>query len=94
VLTGRHQAQGLTVFHELWTLEPGDGIVLYAGEQSRAYRVDEVLILPEQDQPIEVRVANATHIRPTEDERLTIVTGWPEKGNSHRTVVVALPEQS
>ena len=30
---------------------------------------------------------------PTENERLTIVTGWPEKGNSHRTVVIALPEQ-
>jgi LPXTG-site transpeptidase (sortase) family protein len=94
VLTGRHQAQGLTVFHELWTLEPGDELVLYAGEQSRVYKVAKVLILPEQDQPVEVRVANATHIRPTEDERLTIVTGWPEKGNSHRSVVVALPEQS
>jgi len=71
VLTGRHQAQGLTVFHGLWTLEPGDEIVLYAGNQSRRYIVDEVLILPEQDQPIEVRLANAEYIQPTEDERLT-----------------------
>ena len=53
-----------------------------------------MLILPEQDQSIEVRLANATYIRPTEDERLTIVSGWPERGNTHRTVVIALPEQS
>lgn len=93
VLTGRHQAQGLTVFYELWTLEPGDEITLYAGEQSRHYIVAEVLILPEQDQPFDVRLANAEHIRPTEDERLTLVTGWPEKGNTHRTVVIALRDE-
>jgi LPXTG-site transpeptidase (sortase) family protein len=92
VLTGRHQAKGLTVFHGLWTLEPGDEIILAAGEQTQRYIVTEVLILPEQDQPIEVRLANAEHIRPTAEERLTIVTGWPEKSNTHRTVVIARPE--
>jgi LPXTG-site transpeptidase (sortase) family protein len=92
VLTGRHQAKGLTVFHELWTLEPGDEIVLTAGEQAQRYVVSEVQILPEQDQPIEVRLANAEHIQPTAEERLTIVTGWPEKSNTHRTVVIARPE--
>jgi len=91
VLTGRHQARGLTVFHGLWTLEPGDEIVLYAGEQARRYVVDEVLVVPEQDQPLDVRLANAEYIKPTEDERLTLVTGWPEKGNTHRTIVIALP---
>jgi len=91
VLAGRHQARGLTVFHGLWTLEPGDEIVLYAGEQTRRYVVDEVLILPEQDQNLDVRLTNAEYIRPTEDERLTLVTGWPEKDNTHRTIVIALP---
>ena len=99
VLAGRHQAcpelaewaKGLTVFHGLWTLEPGDEIVLYAGQQARRYVVDEVLILPEQDQPLDVRLANAEYIRPTEDERLTLVTGWPEKDNTHRTIIIAFP---
>lgn len=91
VLTGRHQLKKMTVFHGLWTLEPGDEIKLYAGEQVRRYRVAEVEIVPEQDQPLEVRLANAAFIRPTDDERLTLVTGWPEKGNSHRTVVIAKP---
>jgi hypothetical protein len=92
VLIGRHQAKGLTVFHGLWMLETGDEIVLQAGQQSRRYVVAEVLILPEQEQPVETRLANAEHVLPTEDERLTIVTGWPEKSNSHRTVVIAFPE--
>ena len=93
VLTGRHQAAGLTVFHNLWTLEAGDEIILSAGGQSQRYLVAQVEIVPEQDQPIEVRLANAQYIRPTEDERLTIITGWPEKGNSHRTIVIAFPEE-
>lgn len=91
VLIGRHQAKGLTIFHGLWTLETGDEIILYVGEQTRRYFVAEVLILPEQDQPLEVRLVNAEYIQPTEDERLTLVTGWPEKGATHRTVVIAKP---
>lgn len=93
VLTGRHQLKKMTVLHRLWMLEPGDEISLYAGEEVRHYRVAEVEIVPEQDQPIEVRLANAEFIQPTEDERLTLVTGWPEKGNSHRTIVIAFPEE-
>lgn len=93
VLTGRHQVKKMTVFHGLWTLEAGDEINLYAGEQIQHYRVAEVEIVPEQDQPIEVRLVNAEFIRPTDDERLTLVTGWPEKGNSHRTIVIAFPEE-
>lgn len=91
VLTGRHQLKKMTVLHGLWTLEPGDEISLYAGEKVRHYRVAEVEIVPEQDQPLDVRLANAEFIQPTEDERLTLVTGWPEKGNSHRTIVIAKP---
>lgn len=93
VLTGRHQAKDLTVFYGLWNLETGDEIILYGGEQARRYFVAEVLILPEQDQPLEVRLANAEYIQPTEDERLTLVTGWPEEGNTHRTVVIALKDE-
>lgn len=91
VLTGRHQLKKMTVFHGLWTLEPGDEISLYAGKQRQRYRVAQVEIVPEQDQSLDVRLANAEFIRPTEEERLTLVTGWPEKGNSHRTIVIARP---
>ena len=91
VLTGRHQLRKMTVFHNLWTLEAGDEIILFAGEQSRRYQVSEVAIVPEQDQPLEVRLANSEALRPTEAERLTLVTGWPEKSSTHRTIVIAIP---
>jgi LPXTG-site transpeptidase (sortase) family protein len=93
VLDGHHNIKG-EVFRELWTLQNGDKIVLSAGDQSRSYVVDEVLILPERNQPLEVRLANARYIQPTNDERLTLVTCWPYEDNTHRTVVIALPDQT
>jgi LPXTG-site transpeptidase (sortase) family protein len=88
VLDGHHNIDG-EVFRDLWTLQRGDDIVLWAGNQARDYRVDEVLILPERDQPRAVRLANARYIQPTDDERLTLITCWPYEDNSHRAVVVA-----
>jgi sortase A len=90
VLDGHHNVRG-EVFRDLWTLEAGDEILIYAGEQEREYGVEQVLILPERDRPLVERLANAQYIQPTEDERLTLVTCWPYNNNSHRTVVVAKP---
>lgn len=90
VLDGHHNIAG-EVFRDLWTLQAGDEITLVAGAEQRRYRVVETLILPERDQPLEVRLANARHIQPTADERLTLITCWPYDDNSHRVVVVAFP---
>jgi sortase A len=90
VLDGHHNVLG-EVFRDLWTLQAGDEITLMGAGQTRQYRVSEVLILPERDQPLAVRLANARYIQPTGDERLTLVTCWPYEDNSHRTVVVAFP---
>jgi sortase A len=64
---------------------------LWAGDEMRLYQVAETLILPERDQPLEVRLANAQYIQPTDDERLTLITCWPYEDNSHRAVVIARP---
>jgi sortase A len=93
VLDGHHNIKG-EAFRDLWTLQKGDEITLYAAEQSRSYVVSEVLILPEKNQPLEVRLTNAAYIQPTSDERLTLITCWPYESNTHRVVVVALPEVS
>jgi LPXTG-site transpeptidase (sortase) family protein len=90
VLDGHHNIKG-EVFRDLWTLQAGDEIVLYAGDQARRYAVHQVLILPEKGQPLEVRLANARYLLPGEDERLTLVTCWPYANNTHRTVVIAFP---
>jgi hypothetical protein len=48
-------------------------------------------IVPEKDQPLEVRRENARWIGPSNDERLTLVTCWPRHDNTHRLILVALP---
>jgi sortase A len=92
VLAGHHNIQG-EVFRDLWTLEAGSEIVLHAGQQSRRYLVERVLILPEKGQPLEKRLENARYIQPADDERLTLVSCWPYENNTHRVVVVAFPEE-
>ena len=91
VLDGHHNIKG-EVFRNLWTLRAGDEITLFAGAVSRRYRVQDLLILPEKGQSIEVRLRNAQYIAPTPDERLTLVTCYPYESNTHRVVVVALPQ--
>ena len=90
VLNGHHNLHG-EVFGRLVELKVGDEVWLSAGENQRVYMVTEIVTLLEKGQPIEVRLANAERILPTDDERVTLVTCWPYSGNSHRLVVVAKP---
>jgi sortase A len=91
VLDGHHNVKG-EAFRDLWTLQPGDELSLFAGAQVKPYLVKEVMILPERDQPLEARLANARYIQPTDDERLTLITCWPYESNTHRVIVIAFPK--
>lgn len=91
VISGHHNING-EVFRWLVNLNEGDAISLYTADGSAlAYRVAQKMILPERDQPPEVRWQNAQWIAPTADTRLTLVTCWPYTDNSHRLIVVAYP---
>ena len=90
VLDGHHNIKG-EVFRRLVDLKPGDVIQLYSGIKVFRYRVTEKHILPDRDQPLEVRITNAQWIQPTSDERLTLVTCWPYTNNTHRLIIVARP---
>ena len=90
VLDGHHNIAG-EVFRYLVNLKPGDLIEVYSNNQRFTYEVTAMHILPDRDQPIEVRRQNAVWIQPTLDERLTLVTCWPYANNTHRLIVVALP---
>ena len=93
VLNGHHNIFG-EVFGKLVDLEIGDEIIVYDKKIPHNYTVADVQILPERDQPLAVRIENATWIQPTADERLTLVTCWPHSDNSHRLIVVAYPTAS
>ncbi|WP_169238367.1 sortase [Candidatus Roseilinea sp. NK_OTU-006] len=90
VLNGHNNIYG-SVFRKLYTLQPGDEIRLGAGDRQVIYRVREVKILRERDQPLAVRIANAQYIQPMNDDRLTLVSCWPEWSNTHRVIVIAHP---
>jgi sortase A len=90
VLDGHHNIRG-EVFRYLVNLKPYDTIDLYAGSQVYHYAVTEKHILPDRDQPLQIRIANAQWIQSTADERLTLVTCWPYTNNTHRLIIVARP---
>ena len=90
VLNGHNNIFG-AVFRKLYTLIPGDQIVLTAQGQSRIYEVQAVHKLLEKGQPYEVRVKNAEYILPKNEDILTVISCWPENNNTHRIVVVAKP---
>lgn len=90
VLDGHHNIAG-EVFRYLVDLKAGDVIQVYSGDHLVMYEVTALHILPDRDQPLEVRRQNAQWIQPTLDERLTLVTCWPYTNNTHRLIVVAKP---
>jgi len=93
VLNGHNTTHG-EVFRDLYTLEPGDTIIVYSDDTPHTYAVTEILILPEAGQPLEVRLENARYIMPTEDERLTLVTCHPYGSLRYRLIVIAHPVAS
>ena len=93
VMNGHHNIKG-EVFRDLYRVQKGDEIDVYSGDKTFKYIVVFTAILPERNQPLEVRLANAEWIEPTEDERITLITCWPYESNTHRVVVVAVPVRS
>jgi len=92
VISGHHNAYG-KVFENLYKLEIGDVIKLQ-DEEGNIYKyiIANKMIFPEKDEDLEVRLENGRWIQPTDDERLTVVTCWPADSNSHRLILVAVPE--
>lgn len=90
VLNGHNNIYG-AVFRKLYTLQIGDRVRLSAGSAERVYVVAEVRRVLERGQPLKVRIRNAEPIQPMKDDRLTLVSCWPETGNSHRVIVIAKP---
>jgi sortase A len=90
VIVGHQNIDG-RVFENLEYLKQGDEIQVQTSSATRKYIVTVRTIVPEKDQPIEVRRENARWIGPSNDERLTLVTCWPRNNNTHRLILVALP---
>lgn len=90
VISGHHNAYG-EVFKNLYQLVEGDFINLFSEGKLYQYIITNVMIFEEKDQPLDVRLENARWILPSEDERITLVTCWPQDSNTHRLIIVAVP---
>jgi len=90
VISGHHNAFG-EVFNGLVDLEVGDTFIIASGAKQFSYIIANKMILPEKDQPLSVRLENGRWILPSNDERVTLVTCWPARSNTHRLILVAVP---
>jgi LPXTG-site transpeptidase (sortase) family protein len=90
VINGHNWPQH-SVFRDLYGVEPGEGLILYADDKPFSYEVAEVLLLLEAGQPLEVRQANARYVQATDDERVTLVTCHPYGQLTYRLIVIARP---
>ena len=90
VIGGHHNAYG-KVFGHLVELEIGDLVYLYSGQKVFIYEVVDKQLLKEVDVSLDIRRANGEWIAHKDDERITLVTCWPKRGNSHRVIIVAKP---
>jgi LPXTG-site transpeptidase (sortase) family protein len=90
VLNGHNNVHG-AVFENLVNLDVGERLILYDDDRSYEYKVTQRVLFEEDGQSLKERHWNARWMLPTSDERLTIITCWPNTTNSHRLVVVAQP---
>lgn len=79
------------VFRDLADVAVGDLIEVYSDQHVYRYIVANTMLVPEKYEEIDTRMTNARWILPSEDERLTLVSCWPEDSNTHRVIVVARP---
>ncbi len=94
ILSGHTGGANGGVFNRLWELEPGDELRLIIPDGGeRRYTVAQVLKLQEVGATLQQRLANAQYMASTADERLTLVTCWPEWAYTHRIVVIARPAE-
>lgn len=90
VLNGHNNSHG-EVFKKLNELEIGDRIYVNSKGERYLFLITNIMILPERDVDIQTKLENSRWLARSNDERLTLVTCWPDNSNSHRLIIVASP---
>jgi sortase A len=91
VISGHNNVRG-AVFKDLYLLDIGDPVILTdATGHAYRYEVVESFVVKEEGATESERRDNTQWIRPSPDERVTLVTCFPPWSNTHRAIVVAFP---
>lgn len=88
VLSGHSNLYG-GVFGDLDNLAYGDEVAVWSPYGVFSYYISEILYIEENNQPLEVRLQNAQWLRPTGDQRVTLITCWHRSDSTHRLIVIA-----
>jgi sortase A len=87
ILTGHHNVYG-GVFADLHKLNYGAEIAIWSEYGVFSYYISIIEYLEEDEQPLEVRFQNAQWLNDTLDDRVTLITCWPNSTITHRLIVV------
>ncbi|NPV56005.1 MAG: sortase [Anaerolineae bacterium] len=79
-----------SIFRDLYTLQPGDVVILTNGQGDWRYSVDSVQVLPVESSPAD-KMIYAAALKDSLAPRLTIIACYPPDGNTHRVLVTAFP---
>ena len=90
VLTGHSNLYG-GVFSRLSELAYGAEIAIWSEYGVHSYYVSNIVYLDENDQPLDVRLKNADWLNDSPEDRLTIITCWPNSNSAQRLIIVAHP---
>ncbi|MCW1969443.1 MAG: sortase [Anaerolineae bacterium] len=90
VLNGHNNIDG-KVFERLQELKAGQKVILRSKTREVTYVLYDKTLLLERGQPASVLMDHAKYLLPTPDDRLTLVTCWPNWDNSHRLLWFARP---
>lgn len=89
-----HVYRGL-VFNHLQHAKVGDEVLLHDVDgRTFSYKVDEIVLVPIEGASTEQLESNLEYVLPTPDERLTLITCWPETTFTHRLIVIAKPYEA
>lgn len=89
ILTGHSNLYG-GVFQDLDELTAGAEIAVWSELGVFSYYVTNIVYLEENGQPIAVRRQNAQWLNDSADDRITLITCWPNSDSSHRLIIVGV----
>jgi LPXTG-site transpeptidase (sortase) family protein len=88
-----HRDTHAAIFRKLDQVQVGDEILLYVGPVAYAYRVAELLVVPETSATPAQKAENQRLIGYFPEERLTLITWTPVGLATHRLLVIARPSE-
>jgi sortase A len=90
VFIGHNNMQG-KVFRSLDELNPGDAVILFTEQKEFHYQVQKKFFVPYLGAEEEGDFKLQEYAAPQSTEMVTLISCWPYATNSHRIVIVAVP---